>query len=350
MSVNVDDQLPALSLEKKTIEQEILSHIQQAQAFGSRKKRKEEQRGTQVCRAWQSTGECKFGDECKFAHHTNVKATSDEMGRMTLREMGSKRARMSVSAAVLSSDVAADKEGDGQNGTRWDQNGDSNFEMLPAVAEKNVTSLSFVLKYFTRLYAPDCGGVRGRDQGYYIQSNKSCIITLAPSHPILRGSRKLFKDANGQAGDSGGILTPSAPTSDGIATESDIKAMFTGKPLKVVKVEFSKELQECATKGKRKRGQVFIEPHQIIAIATTEDGREWPIYGGIRGGVVELNKRLETEPWLLSTKPGTAGYIAIILLQLHRIADISKALLTQDQYEQLCSIRGVPYDMNALMG
>ena len=43
----------------------------------------------------------------------------------------------------------------------------------------------------------------------------------------------------------------------------------------------------------------------------------------MRANLLEVNARLEAEPWLLTAKPATAGFLAVVNMQLKRVLEVT---------------------------
>lgn len=205
-------------------------------------------------------------------------------------------------------------------------------DSLPALTTSFITPLTPIQRYYTPLYSPDAGngeiivptssssstpssltkiqatlsaggtGNRGEDQYVYLQSNRTCIIGIAPSHPIVRYR------------------------------------------IPVVKVHFAEQLRNLSVTGKRKRGGIFLEPNASICTITLQDGRSYILRACIRAALIEVNTRLETEPYLLNNPylACTKGWLAIMTIKLDRIVDLQTSLLNETVYTELCGIRKLP--------
>jgi hypothetical protein len=55
-----------------------------------------------------------------------------------------------------------------------------------------------------------------------------------------------------------------------------------------------------------------------------------------------VHARLEAEPWLLTAKPATAGFLAVVNMQLKRVLEVTGGLLGEADYAELCEARGLP--------
>jgi hypothetical protein len=162
-------------------------------------------------------------------------------------------------------------------------------------------------RYYTTFYSPDADGVPGNDQFVHVQSNRICIVGLAPSHPIVRGR------------------------------------------LVASSVVYAPQMDKLNVSGKRKHGNVFVDNRQPLATVTTACGRVFVIRAGMRGDVLELNAALATSPGLVASHPTTNGHIAVLDVKLHRLADMQKGLLGWEDYAALCAARGLPSTFEAAL-
>lgn len=292
--------------------------------------------GTRVCKDFLK-GSCRWGFRCKFSHNAIPKDSAENNARVALRAMTDERVKRialsgNESVAEASASAASDDKTSGASATgSSSQVGDDaagdiaemqspaadtpaagagpsgaddedSSEALPVLSASRITPFSMVQRYYTQMFAPDVCGRRGEDHYVYLQSNRCTILGLAPSHPVVRG---------------------------GVPAAS---------------VQFTDALRALSVSGKKKRGNIFLEPNQIVATVTLVDGRSYTIRACIRAAVMEINTRLQDEPWLLSD-PATAateGHIAILECKLHRVIELQKSLLTEALYTKLCGLRGLP--------
>jgi len=149
-------------------------------------------------------------------------------------------------------------------------------------------------RYYTNLYQLDTGGEKNHDILVLNHSNKICLITLAPSHPIL--ANKI--------------------------------------PIKKVNFEVSKKVDRKSnqTKGKSKKGGQILEPTSVLAIIETET-ENYPIQAVVPGKLICINQEIISDPSKLSTHPDSEGHIAIILPARGLYEQTKQSLLTKEQYE-----------------
>jgi len=326
------DTLP--SLDAATEAALLASIAPAAGGGGGSRKRQREERQARPCHAFADTGACKFGALCKFSHAARsagpgpaplTRQSAEAAARSLLRGLTTERARRVgeggdapdepsiVGATGEGADCGGgdggggDGGGDGGGSDGGDNCGEphfaptsSAFEELPALSASTITPLTYVQRYYTRLFLPD-GGVpscRGQDHYVHLQSNRVCIVGVAPAHPAARaGSR-------------------------------------------VVAVDFSDALRKLAVSGKRKRGSVAVEPGYPLARVRLADGRSYVVRACLSARVLEVNRRLETEPGLLGALPETAGFVAILELQLAKVVAARATLLSEARYAQLLACRG----------
>lgn len=106
-------------------------------------------------------------------------------------------------------------------------------------------------------------------------SNRISLITLAPNHEILKSNKT-------------------------------IKSIDFSSTKKVNRLDNQ-------VKGKGKKGAQKVSPESILCTIICTDDTTFPIKSCIKGKIIEINKRLVEEPHLLTEKPFTDGYIAIVL-------------------------------------
>jgi len=109
-----------------------------------------------------------------------------------------------------------------------------------------------------------------------LHSNGICVLTLAPSHPILTKRLKA----------------------------------------KTIDFQVSKKVNRLqnAVRGKGKKGgQFFADDKQTVAFVSCDDGSRYALRNGVRGALMEVNERLVDQPDLLTSDPFGQGFLAIIL-------------------------------------
>lgn len=153
-------------------------------------------------------------------------------------------------------------------------------------------------RYFTRIYKTDIKGNLSEDQCVLQHSNKICVITLAPSHPLLKCEQ--ITDVNYQVSTKVNRL-------------------------------------ENKVSGKGKKGAQHLQPESIICEVTCSTGTKYTLYSCVKGKLVEVNEELVSNPNLLLEKPETEGFLAVVLPKLTE--NILDGLLTKEEYEKLLEDR-----------
>lgn len=149
-------------------------------------------------------------------------------------------------------------------------------------------------RYYSKLYSLDQDRDRHHDILVLNHSNKICLITLAPSHPVIANNLKVTK----------------------------------------VNFEVSKKLDRKSNKtsGKSKKGGQLLDPASLLAIIQTEDGTEFAVRAVVPGKLIGVNAALTREPGLLTAAPQAEGHIAIILPAKGAYEATKASLVVADDY------------------
>lgn len=104
-------------------------------------------------------------------------------------------------------------------------------------------------------------------------------------------------------------------------------------PLTATNVAFrshdSKDLLNMAqTRGKKKKGAIFVSPRDMVSEIEVSDGSSFTVYGCVRASVIEVNKRLVERPELLGTPE---GYLAVMMPKVAEKGSIGQACLDFDR-------------------
>lgn len=151
----------------------------------------------------------------------------------------------------------------------------------------------FVCKYYLNL------NEKNNDHCILIHSNRLCVLTLAPSHPIVRGEVKIDK----------------------------------------VDFQISKNVNRLDNKacGKRKRNAQNVSLSSPICFVECSNKERFTISSPIPGKLLEINERLQTNPELLHLcyreNYNKECYIAVITPK-HNIPmdEVTKDLMNESQY------------------
>lgn len=157
-------------------------------------------------------------------------------------------------------------------------------EPLPTVTER----------YFTRYYRINFPK-KGDDICIRMHTNRLCMISLAPSHAIFDGDRKIEK----------------------------IDFQVTDKLNRAAN----------AVSGKAKHGAQPMHETSKICTITCSDGQSWIVRCGMNGKLTEANTDLIDNPALLRQPPHKGGYLAIVLPKLDAPEKMKQYLMTQEAYD-----------------
>ena len=303
----------------------VLSRLPaQSGGAGSKKRRREELKATRSCYDWVNTGACSYGEACRYSHDPAVKPEQGNRSRNTLRALAQEREHLFVTGTVAgSSSSSSSSSAAGGGGGEAPAPGApapsaasaavSTFLASTTLEDRlvgpQVTPLSALARYYTRLYSPGTGAGAsspGWDTYVHLQANKCCVVGLAAAHPLLLHAARC----------------------------SPIVALALAPALAAPGA--------MSLSGKRKKGAVWVEAETVLATATTADGRQWPLRAGMRGSLVEFNARLLARPGLLTLRPATQGHLAVVLTDLKRVLEVTRGLMGEGDYAQLCAARGLP--------
>ncbi|XP_071961731.1 protein Abitram-like [Antedon mediterranea] len=161
---------------------------------------------------------------------------------------------------------------------------------------------SVIERYFRRGFKLD---MKGPEEDFCIlkHSNRVCLLTLAPSHPIVKNT----------------------------------------KTVKNVDFQVSSKMNRLDNKvsGKSKKGGQWLNPTSALCCVTCDDDSNYTMYSCIRGKLAEVNEKLLKTPNLLKEKYDKDGYIAIILPKIYETDEQMKSLLTEEQYNEAIVSRGL---------
>lgn len=161
--------------------------------------------------------------------------------------------------------------------------------------EKPGKYASVTERYYTPRYAVDLAG-KEEDFCVLFHSNKMCVVTLAPSHPILK----------------------------------------LGKEVVEINFQVSTKVDRSKNKvsGRGKRGAQILNAKSALCFVVCSDGTKYTLYSGVQGKLVEINEKLIENPSLLINKPLSEGYIAIVLPNFQKSKQQKEDLLTPEKYEE----------------
>ncbi|XP_064648649.1 protein Abitram-like [Lineus longissimus] len=161
---------------------------------------------------------------------------------------------------------------------------------------KNIEYKSVVERYYVPHYKIDVKMQKGEDMCVLSHSNRLCIITIAPSHPLLLNKKTVTK------------------------------VDFQVKP--------GTNLLDNAPKGKYKRGGQGMHDTSRLCTVTCSDETEYIMHTCIRGKLIEVNDSLVENPNWLTEKHNSDGFIAIISPKPRFFKQEMETLLTKEQYQE----------------
>ncbi|XP_033639572.1 protein Abitram-like [Asterias rubens] len=158
-----------------------------------------------------------------------------------------------------------------------------------------------VERYYTAGYIADMNGNSCEDFCILKHSNKVCLVTVAKGHPILQPNKE------------------------------------------IVKVDFqvgaNTNRMQNKVSGKRKKGGQWLNQTAQLCKVHCSDDSSYAMYSCINAKLIEANATLLDHPELIQSKPGTEGYIAIVLPKLGGCDQQMEKLLTLDDYEAVLKAR-----------
>ena len=139
------------------------------------------------------------------------------------------------------------------------------------------------------------------DQVVLVHSNRICLVSLSPNHPVITKKEKITK-------------------LDFESGSKRKKQTYVGK--KAV--------------GKGKKNCCVVDEKAILAFIETENGSKYPFRSCVRGKVIEINEQVVEKPQLLAEKPFGEGHLAII--QPHKLSEgiqeLQNRLLSEEEYNR----------------
>ncbi|XP_048754852.1 protein Abitram-like [Ostrea edulis] len=170
---------------------------------------------------------------------------------------------------------------------------DDNLQEKERVLELEHPSL--VERYYKSKYIIDSQSKKDEDICILTHSNRICIVTVAEWHPLIREGK----------------------------TISQIKFDVDGMNRLDNKIS-----------GKGKRGAQLLTPSSPLCQVICSDSSTYTITCGVRSQLMEVNENLLKSPHLMTKKPQTEGYVAIVLPKLGDFESATKKLLSKEEYVQ----------------
>jgi len=154
-------------------------------------------------------------------------------------------------------------------------------------------------RYFKRLYHKELDKDTGSslDQVVLVHSNRICLVSLAPTHPVVAGNLKIRK------------------------------IDFDGK---------TKFLNNKAVGKSKKQCSVVDERTVLAHIECEPDGKRFAFRSCVRGKLVEVNSAVIGNPQLMVEQPFGPGHLAVLHPhnQAQGIQELHNRLLSEEDYER----------------
>ncbi|XP_065345099.1 protein Abitram [Cloeon dipterum] len=168
------------------------------------------------------------------------------------------------------------------------------FEMVEKI-------LTVSERYYTPRYVLNASGIEGEDLCILFHSNKICLVTLAPTHPIITEKKEVVK----------------------------------------FNFEISKNVDRRQNKvsGKGKNGAQVLQPSSPLCFVECSDGSSYSICSCLNGKLIEFNEKMISDPNLIAQRPQAEGYIAIVLPNIVNSCKAKEQLMTKEDYEIARSIK-----------
>ncbi|XP_015522571.1 protein Abitram [Neodiprion lecontei] len=165
----------------------------------------------------------------------------------------------------------------------------------PTPAFPNVTERYLTPYYYVNEESP------GDDTCIWVHSNRICLISLAPSHDIIKMQ----------------------------------------KNIKCINFKITEKLDRASNKvsGKSKHGAQPLQPSSTICSIECEHGGNYSVKCNMTGKLMEINDALLKKPELLFEPPHRGGYLAIALPNINRFEILTTELLSQERYNAKMAIR-----------
>jgi hypothetical protein len=154
------------------------------------------------------------------------------------------------------------------------------------------TRLKIICRYYEVFYAIDVCGKRLHDQYLYRNPNGLSVVGVAPTHVLLQEGRKVVK-------------------------------------VNLIVVQSSLQSNKQRKRKKNVNRTPFVSSQSYLAEITCNDNTTYFVYSCLSGHLLELNENLTDKPHLVSEKPESEGYIAILVPR-----DFGTMYLTLQQYLQ----------------
>ena len=197
-----------------------------------------------------------------------------------------------------------DKEASQKNGS-----GENELAIIPPIelslskpADKIFDTVE--RRYYKRYYKVQ---ENKEDQVVLLHSNRICLISLSPNHPIITNNQKIIS--------------------------LEFQVGNKRKPTDRLSNKVS---------GKGKKGGQSVDEKAILCVVQCENENKYSLRSCVRGTLIEINPLIVENPSLLIEKPFAEGHLAVILPKLPEGLERLKGdLMTEEQYEKHLAIHAV---------
>lgn len=149
-------------------------------------------------------------------------------------------------------------------------------------------------RYFTAMYCIGFDDTPIDHQVVLFHSNKICLLTIAPSHPVLKFKKTILK-INCDVGNLNRL--------------------------------------DNKVSGKSKKGGQKLLPNTVLCVIEASDGTKYNFYSTIKGKLLEMNDSLQENPNKLIGFTNSKGHIAVVLSDLSSVNFCKQNMLTVCEYQ-----------------
>lgn len=135
----------------------------------------------------------------------------------------------------------------------------------------------------------------GKETLVMVHSNKLCVVSLSPYHPIVRDNKTVAK------------------------VEYEV---------------FGIDRLSNKVSGKGKRGAQVMGSKATLCRIHASDGTSYDITCGARGKLIQVNEKLLEKPDLARSQCGAEGWLGVVLPSLQHFDGLMAALMPANRYEE----------------
>ncbi|RWS14533.1 hypothetical protein B4U79_11685 [Dinothrombium tinctorium] len=144
-----------------------------------------------------------------------------------------------------------------------------------------------------------------KDECILFHSNRICVLTLAPSHPIVAEKKNILNidfRVNGRKGNN-------------------------------------TDRSRNKVSGKWKKGGQQLAENSTLCTIRCEDRTSYPVVACLKATLVEINENLSKNPQLICEHTWSDGFIAILLPSRNSVQSQKETLLTPQMYKEILEKR-----------